>query len=153
MINRFDCYEVLFSLKKQGVDVERQLKLLSTSPSVPLEVIRFINEQRPLNVTSFYETLRKKNNQKASKLYKNIVVETHSNPLEVVKTASSLLTQIVIASEKLPKEEVSSFYSQTRAKELTIALNEYFLNGDIQKVLDELKRIKEDIKILESKGE
>jgi len=69
----------------------------------------------------------------------------------VVKTASSLLTQILITSEKLPKEEVSSFYSQTRAKELTNALSEYFINGDIQKVLEELKRVKEDIKILENK--
>ena len=151
MINRIDCYEVLFSLKKRGVDVEKQLKMLSTSPSVPLEVIRFINETRPLNVTAFYESLRKKNNQKSSKLYKNIVVESHDNPLEVVKTASSLLTQILITSEKLPKEEVSSFYSQTRAKELTNALSEYFINGDIQKVLEELKRVKEDIKILENK--
>lgn len=151
MINRMDCYEALFSLKKQGVDVDKPLQALSTSAIVPGEVISFINENRPLRITEFYETLRRKHNSKSNKLYKNIVKEVQTDSTEAVKTASSLLTQIVIASERLNKEEVAAFYSQARAAELTEALGEYFKGQGINKILEELKIIRDDIKILENK--
>lgn len=153
MINRIDCYQVLFELKKSGVDVEKQLKLLSTSASVPSEVIQFINENRPLHIREFYDELRKKGNSKSSKLYKNVVKEKQDNPVEAIKTASSLLTHIIIASESLDSAEVQAFYKQARASELSTALQEYFQRGDITKVLEELKHIRDDIKILENKGE
>lgn len=153
MINRIDCYQVLFELKKNGVDVEAQLKMLSTSPTVPSSVIKFINENRPMYIREFYETLRKKGNDKCSKLYKNIVKEKQEDALEAVKTLTSLLTHLMIEAQKIDQRDITSFYTQARASQISTAIQQYFTQGEIQKVFEEIKRIREDIKILESKGE
>lgn len=151
MINRIDCYKVLFEMKKNGIDVERQIKMLSTSSTVPKEIIEFINDKRPLHIREFYETLRKKGNQKGSKLYKNIVKEKQDNSIEAAKTLSSLLTHILIKAETLELSEVYSFYKQARVLEINEALHKYFTEGDTISILEELKYIREDIKILENK--
>lgn len=151
MINRIDCYKVLFDMKKNGQDVDKQLTALSTSTTVPTSVIEFINNNRPLVIREFYEELRKQSNSKNNKLYKNLVKETHENILEASKTLSSLLTRIIIKAESLDKENILTFYKQARVSKITTALNEYFSKNNVESIIDELTYIRNDIKILEGK--
>lgn len=151
MINRLDCYKVLFEMKKNGQDVDKQLTALSTSTTVPASVIEYINTNRPLAIREFYEELRKQSNNKCNKLYKNLVKETHENILEASKTLSSLLTRIIIKAQTLESEKALTFYKQARVTKITSALNEYFSKNNAESIIDELTYIRNDIKILEGK--
>ena len=65
-----DCLVLLNSLKTDGVDVSEMTKKAALSKEVSLEVIEFINKNRPFEVSKFYEKLRKSYNDKRSQLYK-----------------------------------------------------------------------------------
>lgn len=94
-LNKNDLLLLLAEMKSQGVEVQPQIQSLVNSATLPFEVLKFINERRPLEVTEFYDHLRRNYNQKKSALYKNIVKEVE-DPKEVLTTLSALLTQIVL---------------------------------------------------------
>lgn len=150
MLTRQDCYKILFEMSNKGLNVQKQISTLSTSTKVPIELIRFINQNRELNVTTFYESLRKKHNAKSSKLYLKLMKE-EIEATECLKTLSSYITQVLIMSESIDTGERKSFYNSVRIKEALSALNKYFLEQDITECIDILKMIKSDIKILENK--
>jgi hypothetical protein len=75
LITKTDCLSLLFELKDKGVDCTEQIKHLLVLPEPDIETIKFINDNRELNVRKFYEKLRKSYNQKRSNLYINIVRE------------------------------------------------------------------------------
>ena len=71
MITKQDCLILL-----SEIGATDKIKELLAQPTPSVEIIKFINDNRQLDLTRFYEKLRKSYNQKHSKLYINIVKET-----------------------------------------------------------------------------
>lgn len=148
MILKNDCYILLADLEKKGIDTKEPImELVNAQNNIPLSVIKFINDNRQLDLTCFFERIRKNYNQKKSQLYKNIVAEI-TNPNEVIVTLSALLTQILLYANKLENKQM--FLRHARCNEITIVLNNYFKTYDITNCIKLLQLIKADIKCLES---
>lgn len=147
MLTKNDCILLLTELQDKGINVDEQLNNLFKSSSIPLEVLKFINDNKQLDVVNFYELLRKNSNHKKSPLYKNIVKEI-DDPQRVLTTLAALQLQILLYGEKI--EDKINFYKFVRADELSKVLNNYFINYDITNCLNLLKFYKADIKSLES---
>ena len=147
MITKNDCLSILVKLEDNGVQgVDVYMRKLLVSREVPLEVLKFISDNRGLEVSHFYEMLRKSHNQKKSPLYTNILKEI-DDPQEVVITLSCLLTQILLYSKKLDNKE--QFFREVRAEELTRTLNSYFKTGLYEGCLNLIRIIKADLLVLE----
>lgn len=146
-LKKTDLLLLLTELQDNNIDVGAQINLLMKSSNIPLEVIKFINDNREMEITKFYEHIRKSYNDKKSKLYINIVKEI-DDPQEVLTTLSSLLNQILLWSKKVDNKQL--FLDNSRAREITLVLNNYFKTYDITQAITLIKLIKSDIKCLES---
>jgi hypothetical protein len=147
MINKSDLMTVLVTLEDRGVDINSSMRKLVTSKDIPTEVLKFILDNRGIEVANFYEMLRKKHNQKKSPLYHNIVKEVTDTD-EVITTLACLLVQITLYSNKLPANK-EIFQREVRAEEITRVLNTYYSTGDLSQCLALLKLIKTDLLVLE----
>lgn len=147
MITKNDCLILLADIQNNGVDTTQVTQELVKSNTLPLSVIKFINDNRQLDLSAFYERLRKNYNNKKSNLYKNIVKEI-DEPNEVLTTLSSLLTQILLYSRQLENRQM--FLKHARSSEITMVLNNYFKSYDLTNCLKLLRIIKVDLKALES---
>lgn len=147
MITKNDCYLILNDLENKGIDTKEITKELINSQGIPLSVIKFINSNRELELSKFYEKIRKSYNQKRSSLYINIVKEIEE-PNEVLTTLSGMLTQILLYSRQVENKQM--FLKHARANDITKVLNLYFTNYDLTNCLKLIKIIKTDIKALES---
>lgn len=147
MITKNDCLLLLTDIASRGTDTTAVMKKLMQSQDVDLEVLRFINENRPLEVAQFYEQLRYNYNHKKSKLYINIVKDI-DDVNDTLTTLSALLTQILLFSKKCEDREL--FLKHSRAGEISMVLARYFKNYDLQTCLQLLRLIKLDLKALES---
>lgn len=147
MITKNDCYLILNDLENKGIDTKEITKELINSQGIPLSVIKFINSNRELELSKFYEKIRKSYNQKKSSLYINIVKEIE-DPNEVLTTLSGMLTQILLFSRQVENKQM--FLKHARANDITKVLNLYFTNYDLTNCLKLIKIIKTDIKALES---
>ena len=105
MITKTDCILLLTDLQNKGIEVKEELNKVVTNPNVLLETIKFINDNRQLDLTDFYTHIRKSYNQKHSSLYKNIVTEELKDPNESLTTLSALLTQILLFSKKVENKQ------------------------------------------------
>lgn len=110
-------------------------------------VIKYIKENELLDITIFYEILRKSYNQKHSKCYGNIVKDIE-DPKKVLTTLSALLTQILLYSENAKDKKM--FIEHSRFNDILKCLNDYSLSFDITSSLALMKELKTDIKYLES---
>lgn len=146
MISKNDCLILLYDLKNSGVEVSQQISFLIRTGEPNADIVKFINENRQLDLTKFYEKVRKSYNKKKSKLYINIVKEV-SEPQEVLTTLSSLLTQILLFSRTL--EDKTIFLRSSRANEISSVLSNYFKTYDITLAQKLLKLIKADLKVCE----
>lgn len=147
MITKQDVLLLLTELKEEGIDCTAEIKKVVTQKEADLDVLKFINDHRQLDLTNFYKKIRKSYNDKHSKLYINIVKE-EEEPSKVLSTLSALLTQIILYSKEV--ENVSMFYGHSRADEITKVLNNYFRTFDLSACLKLMKVIKADIKVCES---
>lgn len=148
MITNNDCILLLSDLESKGNEEAGNLIVkIAGKHSVDLDVLKFINDNRPLEVIEFYEHIRKNYNKKKSNIYINIVKEIEQ-PYEVLTTLSSLLTQILLYSKKL-EENQTLFLKHSRAEEISKVLAYYFKTYDITKAIDLLKLIKADLLALE----
>jgi hypothetical protein len=148
LITKTDCLSLLFELKDKGMDCTEQIKHLLVLPEPDIETIKFINENRELNVRKFYEKLRKSYNQKRSNLYINIVRENRDkvDPKELVITLASLQLQILLFNKTLDDID---FLRNARFDEISKVLLNYYSTRDIipcQRLLD---LVKSDLKVLE----
>lgn len=150
MINKSDLMTVLVALEDRGLDINQPMKKLVTSKEVPIEVLKFILDNRGIEVANFYEMLRKKHNDKKSPLYHNIVKEI-TDPEEIITTLACLLIQIALYSKKLPTNK-EIFQREVRAEEITRVLNNYYATGLMDQCLALLKLIKTDLLVLEHIG-
>lgn len=147
MITKNDCLSILVKLEDSGVkNIDTYMRKLLVSREIPLEVLKFISENRGLEISKFYEMLRKNHNKKKSPLYTNIVREI-TDPTEAVITLSCLLTQILLYGKKLNKAEL--FFKEARSEEISRVLNEYFKTGLYEDCLNLLKVIRSDLLVLE----
>lgn len=147
MISKQDCYLLLADLQNKGIDTTEILNQIVTTGEITLDVIKFINDNRQLDLTDFYETLRKNYNKKKSSLYINIVKDIE-NPTEVLTTLAALNLQILLFSKHLENKQM--FYRHARASEITAVLNNYYKTFDITNCIKLLRVIKTDLKALES---
>ena len=86
MITNLDCILLLSELEKAGnKEAGKLIDNISGNSTVSLDILKFINKNRPLEVLKFYEHIRKNYNKKKSKLYINIVKEI-DKPDEVLST-------------------------------------------------------------------
>ena len=69
MVSKNDLLLLLTELEDKGLDVSAMTQKLFSTTSIPLDVVKFINDNRQLDLTTFYENLRKNYNKKKSKLY------------------------------------------------------------------------------------
>lgn len=146
MITKNDCYLLLSELNELGIDTSSPIKDLMSSNSPSLEVIKFINDNRQLDLTRFYEKIKKSYNNKKSKLYINIMKEVEQ-PQDVLVTLSSLLTQILLFSKDATDRQM--FLRHSRTDEITKVLSGYFKDFDLTRCVKLIKLIKVDIKALE----
>lgn len=146
-ITRTDCVLLLTDLQEKGIDVKKQLESVMRNDITP-EVIKFINDNRQMDVARFYEKLRKSYNDKKSKLYKEIVLGDEMDAsATVVTTLSALLTQITLFSKSVDDKDM--FFKHARADEICLVLAKYFREKDITTCNKLLKIIKSDLKALE----
>jgi len=149
MLKNSDILTLLFDMKEKGFNVDKEIFKTSQNSKVDLETLKFINQNRPLEIAQFYELIRKNYNDKKSKLYKNIVNEEIDLD-ETVITLSVLLTQILLFSKKLENGDKITFLKHSRADEISSVLNEFFINYDLTKSVKLLTLIKADLKVFES---
>jgi hypothetical protein len=147
MITKNDCLTLLVSLENTGVDINPIMKKLVTAKDIPIDVLKFILDNRGIEVANFYEMLRIKHNQKKSPLYHNIVKEI-SDPDEIITTLACLLVQISLYSNKLTSSK-ELFKREVRAEEITRVLNEYYATGSLEQCVALLKLLKADVAVLE----
>lgn len=146
-LKKTDLLLLLTELQDSGIDVSVQIRSLMKSPTIPLDVIKFINDNRELEITKFYEHIRKTYNEKKSKLYINIMREVEE-PQEALTTLSAMLNQIMLWNKNVENKQL--FLDNSRAKEITLVLNNYLKTYDITQALTLIRLIKSDIKCLES---
>jgi hypothetical protein len=147
MITKNDCLALLVNIEDRGIDINSPMRKLVTSKEIPTEVLKFILDNRGIEVANFYEMLRKKHNQKKSPLYHNIVKEI-TDPDDIITTLACLLVQITLYSNKLPANK-EIFQREVRAEEITRVLNNYYNTGDPSQCLALLKLLKTDLLVLE----
>lgn len=147
MITKNDCLLLLADLQSKGIDTQEEFNNLLKSNTIPLDIIKFINDNRQLDLFTFYQTIRKSYNKKKSNLYINIVKEI-DDPNEVLTTLSAMLAWVVRYSKTVSDKQM--FLKHARASDICRVLNIYFNTGDITNCIKLIRLIKADIKALES---
>ena len=147
MITKNDCLTILVSLESRGVNIDHQMKKLLTAKEIPMDTLKFILDNRGIEVANFYEMLRKKHNQKKSPLYHNIVNDI-TDPEEVITTLACLLVQITLYGKKLTANK-EIFQREVRAEEISRVLNNYYATGMLDSCIALMKLLKSDLLVLE----
>lgn len=147
MITKNDCLTILVALEDKGIDINKPMRRLVTNKEIPMDVLKFILNNRGIEVANFYEMLRKKHNQKKSPLYHNIVKDIE-NTDEIITTLACLLVQITLYGNKLTSNK-EIFQREVRAEEITRVLNHYYSTGEFDQCLALLKLLKADLLVLE----
>lgn len=150
MVTKNDLLLLLTELQEEGTATDSYFTKVVTSPSIPLDVLKYINDRRQLDVAAFYELLRKNYNNKKSPLYKNIVKDELKNPEEALTTLASLNLQILLFAKKLDDNKM--FLKHSRAEEITRVLNNYYKTYDLIPCLKLIKLIKADLCAFETIG-
>lgn len=146
MITKGDITLLLDDLKERGIDINGYLKELYSTPTIPVNIIKFLNDNRGFDIANFYEKLRYNYNHKRSDLYLNIVKEL-DDVEDVLTTLASYNLQVLLYARKVKDKEM--FYRNSRVDEVTKVLNDYYDTFDIDKCVKVLSLIKADIKLFE----
>lgn len=147
MITKNDVLLLLTQLEKEGKQVNTQIVKVIKTPDLPLDVLKFINDNRPLEIGEFYDLIRKNYNSKKSKLYKNLVADNFTDATEVLTTLAALNLQIALFASKL--EDNKLFITHSRAEEITQVLNNYYKTYDLLPCCKLLRLIRTDLLVLE----
>lgn len=147
MITKNDCLTIIVSLEDRGINIDQQMKKLITAKEIPIDVLKFISDNRGIEVANFYEMLRKKHNQKKSPLYHNILKDI-TDADDVITTLACLLVQITLYSKKLEANK-EIFQREVRAEEISRVLNNYYSTGMLDSCISLIKLIKSDMLVLE----
>lgn len=146
-LTKNDCLLLLSELSDNGIDTTQITSQLYAQKELPMSVVKFINDNRELDLTKFYNKLRKSYNDKHSKLYYNIVKEVEDTT-SVLTTLSSLQLQIFLYSKQVSNVEM--FFKNARLSEISYVLLNYAKSYDLTPCLKVLRLVKADLKALES---
>ena len=124
MLTKNDLLLLLTDMEDHGVDVGSNITKLVKTDGISHDVLKFINNNRQLDVANFYDMLRKNYNHKKSKLYMNLVKEEFDDPSDVLVTLSALNLQIFLYAKKLENNQL--FLKHSRGEEITKVLNNYY---------------------------
>lgn len=147
MITKNDCLALLISLEDRGIQIDFHVKKLLAAKEIPISILKFILDNRGIEVANFYEMLRNKHNQKKSTIYHNIVKDI-TDPEEIITTLACLLVQISLYSKKLPTNK-AIFQREVRAEEISRVLNTYYATGALDGCIALMKLLKSDLLVLE----
>lgn len=148
-ISKTDCLVLLKELQESGVDCSGITKTLLKSTGPTAEVLKFINDNRPLDLALFYEKLRKSYNNKKSTLYINLMKDPDvANINKILSTLNSYALQATLFSEQLQNKQM--FYRFVRLQEVYQCLYYYTKTYDLTPCIKLLSMIKADIKVLET---
>ena len=150
MITKTDLILLLTQIEQGGEDVSKQLKEVMVSPSISLDVLKFINDRREISANTFYDHIRQSYNKKRSNLYKNIVRENPKKPSDILTTLASLNLQILLYCEKLDEQDKIMFLQHMRFNDINKALYTYGQSFDLTYCQKLLQYIKSDLKAFES---
>lgn len=147
MISKQDVLLLLTELEESGIECQDYIDTLYTPSFDTFKALKFINNNKSLDLINFYTKLRKSYNHKSSKLYKNIVEsdEVDAEPTKILTTLSALLNQIL----QFKVENRPLFYRHARADEIVKVLDIYFTNYDIIPAQKLLTLIKADLVVSE----
>ena len=148
MLTKNDLIILLSDLEASGKDVSKYLTKAMLTEGIDMNTLKFINDNRQLDVAQFYELIRKNYNHNKSSLYKNIVNENLKDPEDVLTTLAALNLQILLFAKKLENNEM--FLKHSRAEEITRVLNNYYKTYDLRPCNKLLHLIKADLKAFES---
>lgn len=149
MLKTNDLILLLTELEEKGVEgAKQQLRQLFSRGDISFELLKFINDNRALDVSNFYEQIRKSYNSKKSSLYVNLVREDVRDPKDMLTTLASLNLQILLYAKHLDNAQM--FLSHSRAEEITRVLNNYYRTYDLKPVVALRSLIKADLKSFES---
>lgn len=149
MLQKNDLVLLLSEMQEQGYEVNKELTTLLTSTSIPLDILKLINDNRPLPVTQFYERVRKNHNAKKSDLYKNIMKETNEVD-KILTTLSAFVLQVNLYARYLDEKDLQMFYKHSRVEEITRVLNQYYKTYELTSCVKILRLIKSDILAFET---
>lgn len=145
MLQTNDLILLLTELEEAGDDKAHSLiRDIIGRPSVSLTALKYVNDQRQLDVVSFYEHIRKNNNEKRSPLYKNIVKDME-DPVDVIVTLHAFLLQVALFGRKVPEESKLQFFKHVRAEEVASVLDKYYIDYDVSSALKMIRLIKADL--------
>ena len=148
MITKRDCILLLMDLQQRVINIDSTMNKVLKTPDVDLEVVKFINNYRPLDANNFYEKLRKSYNNKKSNLYKNIVTcDEQDCTKTVLTTLAALSLQILLYSEHVTDTQM--FLSHTRFEEIQQVLLNYSKTFELIPCIQVLQVIKADVKAFE----
>lgn len=147
LISKHDCYNVLFDLQAQGVDVHEDLSKLMKNPNyVPTCVVQHLKEQNYPTI-DFYLRL----NNKAHKVIKEVLTCKNKPVSNYIKIATSLITQATITIEHTCQEDIqlqNKLIESLYLKDLTSALNVYFTSGKYEPLVDTVLKVRQDVKTI-----
>lgn len=149
MLQKNDLLLLLSNIQENNpnTDIRDYVDMVIKTPGINLEVLKFINDNRPLDVGAFYEKLRKSYNDKRSNLYINIMKSDETELKDTMIIITSLLNQIMIYANKV--EDRQLFLKHARADELCKAILLYLTNYDIKPAVTLLQLVKADLKTLQ----
>lgn len=141
-ITKSTAYAKLASIKNEGIDTSRYIRLLAGEETVPYDVLVFINKHSPLDQLSVYNHIYE--NRRKNPLYKNIVNENASIEDKAL-ALSSILTQTIISCKKTSDNECFKVMNVDLILE---ALSDYTLKGSTSKLVDVSNGIRDIFKKL-----
>lgn len=148
MLRTNDLILLLTELEDRGVEgASQHIRIVLSQKDVPVNTIKFIHSNRPIDVAEFYNKLRRSYNAKKSSLYINLVRDNIKEPTDALTTLASLNLQILLYAKKLQQPQM--FLAHSRAEEITRVLNNYYRTYDLQPVLALRTLIKADLKSFE----
>lgn len=147
MVTKNDCLLLLSCMEETYPDEVKVLigELIKTGKPTN-RVLKFINDHRQLDLTQFYEKIRKSYNQRKSNLYINIMKEV-DDATEVLTTLSSMALQILLFGRTATDKTM--FFRNAKLADIYDVLHNYAVNGDIVPCNKLMRIIKADIKAME----
>lgn len=148
-ISKTDCLVLLNELQDAGIDASAVIRRLIKASEPDIDTLKFINDNRQLDLAAFYEKLRKSYNNKKSTLYINLMKDPDINNInKVLTTLNSYALQVTLFSDSVENKQI--FFRFARLQEVYQCLYYYTKTYDLTNCLKLLSLIKSDIKILET---
>ena len=146
LINKHDCYNLLFKLQSEGINVDEDIPTLMREHKVPKSIVNYLKEQDYPTIR-FYLNL----NNKAHKIIKEVLCCENKPVSNYIKIATSIITQATITLEHMSPDDIdeqNTLIENLHLKELSHALNVYFTTGNYSELVNTVKETREDVKAI-----